>query len=850
MTQITQRELPRAVERSVNEEMQAQFVRHQVYLQQLGTSEAVKIQALLSDLEGDVAKQLSKRFDAIQARGFDRGVNTTRRMQSMFVSFRQLNDQAIKTIQDQTAETLTELAVDEQDFVADTLKNTLPVRYDTRLVSPQYLRTIATKPLIEGTPLNTWWGKLADDTQIRLESAVRLSSAEGETVEQAIRRIRGTTQGGVFVDGALTGTRREAEALARTALNGTANQARMAVLEENDDLLKGYQWVATLDSRICLQCAGLDGKNYESMEGRIQPPAHVNCRCTLVPVLKSEEELDLPPVKGIKSTRASMNGQVPASQTYGRWLKDQPVSVQEDVLGKTKAKLFRDGKLKIGSFTNRKGKTLTLDELKVKEGRKKPKVDKPETPVDKINKANEESARKAKIVADTNAPIEKRIEAWEEGDLLVAQAQAIVTKNQKQIQGSQGLQELSELREHIRQLNIRKQKLTDDFESTSFAITKDRKKEILKEYNELMDNEIPKATKALKELESKLNVSDTLQNVREEFLELVAVRTKAQATANAMPTNGSMYQKGRGRLAKEKLAHASKNPINNDTKMILTAEEKKLLSEVKDGEGMVGIQSLKIPNAPRQGAWNQERLYWNRKGSVDSNGKPWIDANVTNEGQAMDIQIKVANSATEFVNRITKNKTDANVRVNFKNPKKTRYGYETHRAHYDDDTFELNMPVDRTAPEKTWVHEIGHAIEHERKLRGNTSSFQFHKYRTEGIDDIQLKKKYSQYGQYEYGNGDKYDNILKKREELGLSGNQASRKEYFGKRYYEGDLYKNVGHPQYVGTVYKKKWQIAEYNATEVISILLEDLNQMGAEMAVADPEAFKFIIGYLRGVF
>ena len=226
MTQVTQRELPKAIERSVNEELQAQFVRHQVYLQQLGTSEAVKVGALLADLEADVARQLTRRFDAITARGFDRGVETTRRLQEMFVGFRKLNDDTMKQIRDGTNSTLEELAVDEQDFVQDALRKTLPVNYTTKLVSPQYLKSIATRPLIEGTPLKQWYRKLGDDTQRRLEGAIRLSASEGETVGQAVQRIRGTSAGN-FRDGAISATRREAEGIVRTALNGTANEARM-----------------------------------------------------------------------------------------------------------------------------------------------------------------------------------------------------------------------------------------------------------------------------------------------------------------------------------------------------------------------------------------------------------------------------------------------------------------------------------------------------------------------------------------------------------------------------------------------------------------------------------------------
>merc|ERR1712072_142690 len=120
----------------------------------------------------------------------------------------------------------------------------------------------------------------------------------------------------------------------------------------------------------------------------------MGCRCTVVPFIKSEKELGLPPTKQMRTTRASMNGQVPASQTYGEWLIEQPIDVQEKVLGVTKAKLFRDGKLKIGQFTNRKGKTLTLDQLREIEGRKAKKATQPKTIVDEIENENKVTSEK------------------------------------------------------------------------------------------------------------------------------------------------------------------------------------------------------------------------------------------------------------------------------------------------------------------------------------------------------------------------------------------------------------------------------------------------------------------------
>jgi len=60
-----------------------------------------------------------------------------------------------------------------------------------------------------------------------------------------------------------------------------------------------------------------------------------NCRSTTVPIIDPDI---LPP--STVATRASKDGPVPVNTSYGEWLKDQPRSVQEKVLGKDKVVYF------------------------------------------------------------------------------------------------------------------------------------------------------------------------------------------------------------------------------------------------------------------------------------------------------------------------------------------------------------------------------------------------------------------------------------------------------------------------------------------------------------------------------
>jgi len=66
-------------------------------------------------------------------------------------------------------------------------------------------------------------------------------------------------------------------------------------------------------------------------------------------------------------TRASMDGQVSEKLTYHEWLKRQPAAVQDEVLGPTRGRLYREGKVKIDRFSV-DGRRLTLEELRRREG--------------------------------------------------------------------------------------------------------------------------------------------------------------------------------------------------------------------------------------------------------------------------------------------------------------------------------------------------------------------------------------------------------------------------------------------------------------------------------------------------
>ena len=78
-------------------------------------------------------------------------------------------------------------------------------------------------------------------------------------------------------------------------------------------------------------------------------------------VLKSWKELGLKePTAG---TRASMDGQVAETETYQTWLSKKSPEFQDDVLGKARGEMFRNGTT-LDRFVDDSGKQYTLEQLK------------------------------------------------------------------------------------------------------------------------------------------------------------------------------------------------------------------------------------------------------------------------------------------------------------------------------------------------------------------------------------------------------------------------------------------------------------------------------------------------------
>ncbi|MHA2068603.1 MAG: phage minor head protein, partial [Candidatus Thorarchaeota archaeon] len=178
-----------------------------------------------------------------------------------------------------------------------------------------------------------------------------------------------------------------AKIIARTEVQRVSNAVTKNFYDANQDVIKGVMYTATLDRRTCLQCSPLDGRVYYysgavrgvraamgieysvvleqfSETGDLAPalPQHPLCRCTYAPVTKSWKELGLDIKDAPPGTRASLTGQIPSTVTYGQWLTTQPEAFQLEVLGPTRFKMWKEGKIRFTEMA-RDGRIVSVEDL-------------------------------------------------------------------------------------------------------------------------------------------------------------------------------------------------------------------------------------------------------------------------------------------------------------------------------------------------------------------------------------------------------------------------------------------------------------------------------------------------------
>lgn len=345
---------------TVNELMLDQSVAHQVDLVFYSNGVVRRMIALLNRTDPDLFAQLTAALERLPADSY-----TVQRLESILASVREVNAQAYAQLSQELHTELRALTDYETGYQQDLFKSVMPVQVSFSTVNAGQVYAAAMARPFQGKLLSEVLENIEVSRAARIRDAIRIGYVEGQTIDQMVQRIRGT-RALKYTDGLMQTDRRNVEAIVRTAINHTANFASDRFFAANASLIKALRWTSTIDGRTSEVCRARDGKLFPIDSGP-RPPAHFNCRSKMTPVTKSFRELGLDIDELPASTRASMNGQIPADMTYQEWLSKRPAAFQDEILGKTKGKLFRDGGLTLDRFVDRNGKSYTLDQLRARD---------------------------------------------------------------------------------------------------------------------------------------------------------------------------------------------------------------------------------------------------------------------------------------------------------------------------------------------------------------------------------------------------------------------------------------------------------------------------------------------------
>jgi len=339
-------------------------IRHQIEMIKFSNNVVFRILSTLAKAEVDISERLAQVLTRLDPERF-----TPKQLDSILKSINAINEAAYKNLKLQLEGDLKDFAEIEAAWnkaVYAEAATAMGVQASFKTVAVESVYAAALARPFQGQLLREWIEGLRDQTASRIRTQIRLGFSEGLTIQQLIQKIRGTRKL-KYKDGILNISRRHAESIARTAIGHMAATVRERFQEDNSDLLGDVVWLSTLDSRTSQECRIRDGKRYTSPDphkpkGHSLPwlsgpgRLHWQCRSTSVLLLAGQTSLF--------GTRASADGQVKATMNYGQWLKTQSTQVQDDVLGKTRAILFRKGSLEITDFSNNRGQMFTIEQLR------------------------------------------------------------------------------------------------------------------------------------------------------------------------------------------------------------------------------------------------------------------------------------------------------------------------------------------------------------------------------------------------------------------------------------------------------------------------------------------------------
>lgn len=321
-------------------------VRHRIALERYATSEVKRILRFINEMERTTVDKVAvlrvrpdlTRGERSQLRALE---NFLRQLRLIYAEgYAKVRDEAFKGFED--------LAQFEAEFQTGSLARAMDdLKHVSGTPGPavaagaievqsptveQLAAVIEARPS-QGKLLSAWFDDMESAHVARIEQALRIGFVEGDGLDKMRERIANVW----------TTNKRSADAVIRTSVTHIAAEVAQETYTSNPDIVTQVQWVSILDSRTSEICRARDGMHFP-IESGPRPPAHINCRSTVIPIMEGVDPPDRP--------------------TYAEWLRRQSAEEKKRILGASRYKLFTEGGLDLDRFVSNDGDPLTLDEIR------------------------------------------------------------------------------------------------------------------------------------------------------------------------------------------------------------------------------------------------------------------------------------------------------------------------------------------------------------------------------------------------------------------------------------------------------------------------------------------------------
>lgn len=252
--------------------LEDEATRHAIYIAFFAAHEAETVTAFLTQAINTAKARVAEGMSRYGTQRYERQIQVLQRDLAAIQS-----EMKVKVVSD-----MQKLAVQEVTYNIEVMKKVVRPTVQLHTPPPQVITSAATfDPMslearkgVQKISINGALDQFTTKKTAEIISEVQIGTALGEPSQAISRRLTGIH--GVQRDQAAT--------LVRTITNHVASTARNETLKANDDILDGWRWISTLDSKTSHMCQARDQKLYGWDDPR--PPGHWSCRSSSVPALK------------------------------------------------------------------------------------------------------------------------------------------------------------------------------------------------------------------------------------------------------------------------------------------------------------------------------------------------------------------------------------------------------------------------------------------------------------------------------------------------------------------------------------------------------------------------------------